>query len=79
MFERICENHELWQSLRPAGPAFSRRRIFTLGVVVRLMMLQWLLPGGTLSEALQHWLQSQPEAARKKRFRSGPERIAEHG
>jgi hypothetical protein len=59
LFERLSENSSLWNSLRPKGPAFSRRRIYTLGVVVRLMMLQRLLPGGTLSEAVQQLLQGQ--------------------
>jgi hypothetical protein len=58
LFERLSENSDFWRSLRPKGPAFSRRRVYTLDVVIRLMILQWLLPGGTLSEAVQHWLQS---------------------
>lgn len=65
LFERLSENSSLWSSLRPEGVAFSRRRIYTLGVVVRLMILQRLLPGGTLSEALQQWLQSQTGSERK--------------
>jgi hypothetical protein len=39
LFERLSENSDVWRSMRPKGPAFSRRRIYTLGVVVRLMML----------------------------------------
>lgn len=66
LFERLSENSEVWQSMRPKGPAFSRRRIYTLDVVVRLMMLQRLVPGGTLSQALQHWLQSRPRAERSQ-------------
>jgi hypothetical protein len=58
LFERLSKNSDFWNSLRPEGPAFSRRRVYTLDVVIRLMILQWLLPGGTLAEALQHWLQS---------------------
>jgi hypothetical protein len=65
LFERLSENSGLWNSLRPKGPAFSRRRIYTLGVVVRLMILQRLLPGGTLSEAVQHWVQGQVGSERE--------------
>jgi hypothetical protein len=66
LFERLSENSDVWRSMRPKGPAFSRRRIYTLGVVVRLMMLQWLVPGGTLSQALQQWLQSRPPSERNQ-------------
>ncbi|HET8635290.1 MAG TPA: IS4 family transposase [Acidobacteriaceae bacterium] len=65
LLEKLGENSDLWSSLRPEGPAFSRRRIYTLGVVIRLMILQRLLAGGTLGEAIQHWLESQPESERK--------------
>ena len=59
LFERLSGNSSLWNSLRPEGPAFSRRRIYSLGVVVRLMILQRVLPAGTLGEAVQYWLHSQ--------------------
>jgi len=59
LFEELSADSGLWHTLRPEGAAFSRRRIYTLGVVVRLMIVQHLLPGGTLNEALQHWLQSE--------------------
>jgi uncharacterized protein YqcC (DUF446 family) len=65
LFERLSKNSDFWDSLRPEGPAFSRRRVYTLDVVIRLMILQWVLPGGTLSEAIQHWLQSQAGSAGK--------------
>jgi hypothetical protein len=58
LFEELSADSGLWSKLRPEGTAFSRGRIYTLGVVVRLMMVQHLLPGGTLKEALQQWLQS---------------------
>lgn len=67
LFERLSENSDFWRSLKPRGPAFSRRRVYTLEVVVRLMILQWLLPGGTLSEAVQHWLQS-PAGSKGRRL-----------
>lgn len=66
LFERLGSDSALWSSLRPEGAAFSRRRIYTLGVVVRLMMLQRLLAGGTLSEAVQQWLQSQTDSEAKR-------------
>ncbi len=66
LFERLSKGSEFWNSLRPEGPAFSRRRVYTLDVVIRLMLLQWLLPGGTLMEAIQHWLQSRAGAERNR-------------
>jgi hypothetical protein len=58
LFERLSKNSDVRDSLRLEGPAFSRRRVYTLDVVIRLMILQWVLAGGTLSEAVQHWLQA---------------------
>jgi uncharacterized protein YqcC (DUF446 family) len=66
LFERLSKNSDFWNSLRPEGTAFSRRRVYTLDVVIRLMMLQWLLPGGTLTEAIQHWLQSRNGSKQQK-------------
>ena len=66
LFERLSEDSDLWDAMRPKGPAFSRRRIYTIGVVVRLMIVQRLLPGGTLRDALQHWVQSRPASERSR-------------
>jgi hypothetical protein len=79
LFEQLNENSELWETLRPEGPAFSRQRIYTMGVVVRLMMLQRLLSGGTLSQALQYWLESRPCGENSKTISPGQERIAGRG
>jgi hypothetical protein len=78
LFERLSGDSALWRSLRPAGAAFSRRRIYTLGVVVRLMMLQRLLPGGTLSRAVQQLLQSQAEPKKLISPRAGAYCRARH-
>lgn len=66
LLEQLSQESDIWNELRPEGRAFSRRRVYTLDVVIRLMLLQWLLPGGTLGEAIQHWLQSQAEAGQDK-------------
>lgn len=60
LFEELSQEGGLRESLRPEGAAFSRQRAYSLGVVVRLMMLQRLLGSGTLSTAVQYWLQSRP-------------------
>ncbi len=65
LFERLSGDRRLWSALRPAGAAFSRQRIYTLGTVVRLMILQRLLPKGTLTQAVQQLLQSQREGQRE--------------
>ncbi len=64
LFERLSGDRRLWSALRPEGAAFSRQRIYTLGAVVRLMILQRLLPQGTLTQAVQQLLQSQRESNR---------------
>jgi hypothetical protein len=63
LFERLSGDNALWSSLRPKVAAFSRRRIYTLGVVVRLMILQRLLPGGgTLAQAVQQLMMGQADS-----------------
>lgn len=58
LFEELSQEGGLWESLRPEGSDFSRRRAYSLGVVVRLMIVQRLVGSGTLSAAVQYWLQS---------------------
>lgn len=58
MFQELCAASSWLKALQPAGPAFSRCRIYTLGVVVRLMILQWLLPKLSLGQAVQQLAQS---------------------
>jgi hypothetical protein len=57
VFERLCGDKRFWEELQPAGAAFCRRRIYSLAVVVRLMMVQRLLQGGSLSQAVQQFVQ----------------------
>ena len=64
-FQEYCGDDAWLNELRPASEAFSRRRIYTLGVVVRLMMLQWLLPKLTLSEAVQQLVGSRKDSGSK--------------
>ncbi|MGH9621276.1 MAG: IS4 family transposase [Bryobacteraceae bacterium] len=68
LFEELSQEGRLWESLRPEGSAFSRRRGYSLGAVVRLMILQRLLGSGTLSAAVQYWLQSRPQGKPQARL-----------
>jgi putative transposase len=54
LFQQLTLDSAWLRALRPAGPAFSRRRLDTLAVVVRLMIVQRLLPNFSLSRAVQH-------------------------
>jgi putative transposase len=53
LFEQLTARDSWVDSLRPAGKAFSRRRIYTLGVVIRLMIVQRLMSKFTLLHAVQ--------------------------
>lgn len=53
LFEQLTTKDSWLNSLRPAGKAFSRTRIYTLGVVIRLMILQRLMAKFTLTHAVQ--------------------------
>src|ERR1700693_1061129 len=57
VFERLCGNKQFWEKLQPPGTVFCRHRIYTLAVVVRLMLVQRLLEGGSLSQAVQRFVQ----------------------
>ncbi len=61
-FQQLTLENPWLKALQPPGPAFSRGRIYTLGVVIRLMMVQRLLPNFSLSRAVQHLLQTQEAA-----------------
>jgi hypothetical protein len=64
-----------WLSrLRPPGAAFSRRRIFTLSVVIRLMILQRLMSKFTLARAVQCLAQQDhgSKAEEDRRISVGP-------
>lgn len=54
LFEQMTARDSWLSSLRPPGAAFSRVRIYSLGVVIRLMILQRLLARFSLSCAVQH-------------------------
>jgi putative transposase len=58
LFQRLTVNSPWLETLRPDGPAFSRCRIYSLGVVIRLMILQRLLPRFTLSRTVQQLVHS---------------------
>lgn len=68
LFEQMTARDSWLSNLRPPGAAFSRVRIYSLGVVVRLMILQRLLARFTLSCAVQHLvgLQANLGEARKR-------------
>jgi putative transposase len=69
LFDQMTARDSWLSGLRPAGTAFSRIRIYSLGVVVRLMILQRLLARFTLSCAVQHWARTQANArAQSKRI-----------
>ena len=53
LFEQLTAKDSWLSSLRPAGRAFSRTRIYTLGVVIRLMIVQRLMTKFTLLHAVQ--------------------------
>lgn len=53
LFEQMAAKDSWLSKLRPAGAAFSRTRIYTLGVVIRLMILQRLMAKFTLARAVQ--------------------------
>lgn len=53
LFEQLTAKDSWLSSLRPSGRAFSRTRIYTLGVVIRLMMVQRLMTKFTLMHAVQ--------------------------
>jgi hypothetical protein len=58
VFERLCGDKQFWEKLQPPGTVFCRHRIYTLAVVVRLMLVQRLLEGGSLSQAVQRFVQA---------------------
>lgn len=62
LFDQMAARDSWLSSLRPPGAAFSRIRVYSLGVVVRLMILQRLLSKFTLSCAVQHWARVQIQA-----------------
>jgi hypothetical protein len=62
LFDQMAARDSWLSGLRPAGAAFSRIRIYSLGVVVRLMIVQRLLARFTLSCAVQHWARRQAHA-----------------
>ncbi len=62
LFQQLTENSPWMRKLRPKGPAFSRTRIYTLSVVLRLMILQRLLANFTLGHAVQHLVHSRSSA-----------------
>jgi hypothetical protein len=53
LFEQMAAKDSWLSKLRPQGAAFSRTRIYTLGVVIRLMILQRLMAKFTLGRAVQ--------------------------
>lgn len=61
LFEQIGGKESWLNGLRPAGSAFSRKRIYTLGVVIRLMILQRLMARFTLVRAVQCLLEQRGE------------------
>ena len=58
LFQRIVGNDPKLGLLTHEGPAFSRRRIYSLSVVIWLMLLQRLLPKFTLGSAVQQLVHS---------------------
>ena len=54
LFEQMTARDSWLSRLRPPGAAFSRVRIYSLGIVIRLMILQRLLARFSLSCAVQH-------------------------
>jgi hypothetical protein len=63
LLQQLTGDEGRLRGLRPEGPAFSRRRIYTLGVVLRLMILQHLLSNFSLRRAVQHLVYSRGSAA----------------
>ena len=61
VFQKMAAEDTWLRKLCPAGPAFSRRRIYTLGVVLQLMILQRLMAKFTLSSAVQYLAERWPE------------------
>jgi hypothetical protein len=53
LFQQIVADDPRLELLEHKGPAFSRRRIYSLPVVIWLMVLQRLLPKFTLGFAVQ--------------------------
>lgn len=58
LFQQIVADDPKLELLAPKGPAFSRRRIYSLRVVIWLMVLQRLLPKFTLGSAVQQLVRS---------------------
>ena len=54
LFEKIASDGQPWCRKPSWGKDFTRRRIYTMNVVIWLMMLQRLLPKFTLAHAVQH-------------------------
>jgi hypothetical protein len=62
LLQRLTVDDGWLRKLRPEGPAFSRCRIYTLGVVIQLMILQRLLSNFSLSRAVQYLVHSRDSA-----------------
>jgi hypothetical protein len=79
LFEQMTAGDSWLSSLGPPGAAFSRVRIYSLGVVIRLMILQRLLARFSLSCAVQHLARMQANVgAGLNAFRQRQEGIAGH-